>query len=117
MMCVGPGFAVICLESINDHNERAVVMETLRVGSFEIIDITFEQMNRFAGNMLAVSGDGARIFLVLSTNALDSLREDQIATLKKYCELLPVAIPTIERIGGGGARCMMAEVFLPRVVA
>jgi hypothetical protein len=59
-----------------------------------------------------VSSDGGKTFLVLSKNALDSLTKEQITTLQQYCELLPVAIPTIEQVGGGGARCMMAEIFL-----
>lgn len=114
MMCIGPGFAVVCLESIKDENERTSVVETLKKGGLEVVDITFEQMNRFAGNMLAVSGEKGKTFLVLSTNALGSFTNEQKTTLEKYCELLPVSIPTIEAHGGGGARCMMAEVFLPK---
>lgn len=113
MMCIGAGFAVICLESIKDQEEKTQVIEALNEGGLEIVDISFEQMNRFAGNMLAVSGDDEKTFLVLSTNALDSLAKEQVTTLEQYCELLPVSIPTIERVGGGGARCMMAEIFLP----
>lgn len=113
MMCIGPGFAVVCLESIKDANERTEVVETLKKRGLEIVDISFEQMNRFAGNMLAVSGENGKIFLVLSTNALGSFSSEQKTTLEKYCELLPVSIPTIEYHGGGGVRCMMAEVFLP----
>lgn len=113
MMCIGPGFAVVCLESINDPEEKAKVIGSLEAGGLEIVDINFEQMNRFAGNMLAVSGKKGNDFLVLSINALDSFTDEQKTTLEKYCELLPISIPTIERYGGGGARCMMAEVFLP----
>ncbi len=115
MMCIGPGFAVVCLESIKDANERTEVVETLKKRGLEIVDISFEQMNRFAGNMLAVSGENGKIFLVLSTNALGSFSSEQKTTLEKYCELLPVSIPTIETHGGGGARCMMAEIFLPEL--
>lgn len=114
MMCIGPGFAVACLESINDENERITVTAMLKKGGLEIVDIDFEQMNRFAGNMLAVSGENGKTFLVLSTNPLGSFTSEQKSTLEKYCELLPVSIPTIETYGGGGARCMMAEVFLPK---
>ena len=113
MMCIGPGFAVICLQSIEDPKEKAQVIEALKESCLEIVHISFEQMNRFAGNMLAVSGDDGKTFLVLSKNALNSLTKEQVTTLKQYCELLPVAIPTIEKVGGGGARCMMAEIFLP----
>lgn len=114
MMCGGPGFVVICLDSIKDPKEKDVVTEALKNGGKEIVDISFEQMARFAGNMLAVSGDGDKPYLVLSTNALGSFTDEQKTTLEKFCELLPVAIPTIETYGGGGARCMIAEVFLPR---
>jgi len=117
MMCIAPGFAVVCLESITDGKERTQVVKALSAGGLEIVDISFEQMSRFAGNMLAVSGKGEKIFLVLTTNALDSFRPEQIAVLEKYAELLPVAIPTIEKYGGGGVRCMMAEVFLPKIDA
>lgn len=113
MMCIGPGFAAMCLESIGNAAERATVIESLKNGGIEIIDISFEQMNRFTGNMLAVTNSDGKVFLVLSKNALDSLNKEQIAILESYGELLPVAIPTIEHYGGGGVRCMMAEVFLP----
>ena len=113
MMTVGPGFAVVCLASIEDQRDKTLVTKSLSDGGLEIVDISFEQMNRFAGNMLAVSGGKNTTFLVLSTNALGSFSTTQKATLEKYCELLPVSIPTIETHGGGGARCMMAEVFLP----
>jgi len=116
MMCVGPGFAVVCLKSIKDESEKTTVIETLKKGGLEIVDILFEQMNRFAGNMLSVSGENGKTFLVLSTNALGSFTNEQKATLEKYCELLPVSIPTIETHGGGGARCMIAEVFLPAII-
>ncbi len=115
MMCIGPGFAVICLESTENADEKKTVIESLKNGGLEIIDISLEQIKHFAGNMLTVSGNDGKKHLVLSTNALDSLTKAQVTTLEQYCELLPVAIWTIERAGGGGARCMMAEVFLPSI--
>lgn len=115
MMCVGAGFAVICLESIGNFDERAKVTESMRNGNLEIVDITFEQMNRFAGNMLEILGDFEKRLLVLSQSAYDALNTEQTNALEKYCELLPMPIPTIEKIGGGSARCMMAEIFLPEL--
>ena len=115
MMCIGVGFAVICLESIENAEEKAKVIESLKQGNLEIIDISFAQMNRFAGNMLAIENDKGEKILVLSQSAFDSLSEEQTTTLEKYSELLPLTIPTIEKIGGGSARCMMAEVFLPEI--
>lgn len=110
LMCIGAGFAVVCLESISDEIERADVADRLTATRHEIVDITFEQMNSFAGNMLAIADN----LLVMSQSAYDSLSAAQIHTLEKYCELLPLAIPTIETVGGGSARCMIAEIFLPK---
>ncbi|MGB7202036.1 MAG: arginine deiminase-related protein [Pyrinomonadaceae bacterium] len=113
MMCVGDQFAVICLESITDESERANVFSKLATTGHEIVDITFDQMNSFAGNMLVMRND----LLVMSQSAFDSLTDPQKTALEKYCELLPIAIPTIETVGGGSARCMIAEIFLPEIRA
>ena len=113
MMCIGIGFAVICLESIENAEEKATVIESLKKDGLEIIEISFAQMNRFAGNMLAVSNQNGKIFLVLSQSAFDSLKKEQTSVLEKYCEMLPIPIPTIEKIGGGSSRCMITEIFLP----
>lgn len=112
MMCVGGKFAVVCLESIK---ERDFVNESLQNTGKEIVDISFEQMNAFAGNMLTVLNDKSEELLVLSETAFDSLSNQQKNTLEKYSELLPIPIPTIEMIGGGSVRCMMAEIFLPEI--
>lgn len=109
MMCVGERFAVVCLESITDAYERSIISAKLGATGHEIIDIDFDQMNNFAGNLLAL-GDG---LLVMSQSAFGSLTAKQKLTLEKYSELLPLAIPTIETVGGGSARCMIAEIFLP----
>lgn len=111
MMCIGGKFAVVCLESITDDNERANVIDQLTSTGHEIVDITFDQMNCFAGNMLAIKKD----LLVMSQSAFGSLTDAQNLKLKKYCELLPLAIPTIETVGGGSVRCMIAEIFLPPI--
>ncbi|MBK8465988.1 MAG: amidinotransferase [Chloracidobacterium sp.] len=115
MMCIGVGFAVVCLESIENEIKKTAIINSLKNCGLEIIDISFDQMNNFAGNMLAVSGENGKVYLVQSQSAFDSLRNDQIAVLEKYCELLPIPIPTIETLGGGSARCMMAEIFLPEL--
>ncbi len=111
MLCIGEEFAVICLESITDEGERANIFSKLATTGHEIVDITFDQMNSFAGNMLLVRND----LLVMSQSAFDSLTKTQKRTLEKYCELLPLAIPIIETVGGGSARCMIAEIFLPPI--
>jgi hypothetical protein len=115
MMTLGEGFAVICLDSIDDKTDRKNVIAHLKENGKEIIVITETQMHQFAGNMLEVKGLNDKRFLVMSKAALDSLTLDQISKIEKYCEILSSDLSTIETCGGGSARCMMAEVFLPRV--
>lgn len=114
MMCVADEYAVICLESIDDKAEKKFVADTLVETGKEIIDITEEQMHKFAGNMLQVGGMGTSKYLVMSQTAFDSLTKYQIDAIEKYNPIIAVDINTIETLGGGSARCMMAEVFLPK---
>jgi hypothetical protein len=113
MMCVGSRFAVICLDSITDATEKQVVVQSLHDSGKEVVNITFEQMNRFAGNMLEVQNTDGESLLVMSQSAHWSLTEGQINTLQQYTEIVSADITTIETIGGGSARCMLAEVHLP----
>ncbi|MBK9328286.1 MAG: amidinotransferase [Sphingobacteriales bacterium] len=112
MLTVGDGFAVICLKSIKSLTERKYVREKLKNTGHELIEISFEQMNAFAGNMLQVENKDGKTFLILSETAFHSLNNRQISKIEKYTTILPVSIPTIETIGGGSARCMIAEIFL-----
>jgi len=114
MMCLGESYAVICLESIDDKKERKNVVDHLKQDGKEIISITEEQMHHFAGNMLQVAGASDQRYLVMSSAAYNSLRPDQISILEKYNPIVHSTLDTIETCGGGSARCMMAEVFLPR---
>jgi hypothetical protein len=114
MMCIGEKLAVVCLESIADSTERQAVANSLKETGHEIVDISFEQMNHFAGNMLEVCNSRGERVLVMSEQARQSLRADQVAVIEKYDTILAAAIPTIETIGGGGVRCMLAEVFLKK---
>ncbi len=112
LMSIGDRFAAICMEALPDLNERHRVAAGLAESRRELVQITLEQMHAFAGNILHLrSGKGDFIFL--SEQAHRSLRADQIRQLGKHGELVPVAIPTIEAIGGGSVRCMLAENFLP----
>ncbi len=113
LMCVGSGFAVICLECIPNPYEKLLVKESLLSAHKEIVEISFAQMNRFAGNMLEVKNKAGETLIVMSKNAHDALLEEQKAILKKYGKLVYADINIIETIGGGSARCMMAEVHLP----
>lgn len=114
MMCVGTNIAIACLASIRDKKERKNLLKQLKNDHKEIVDITIEQMNQFAGNMLEVRGMGDRPYLVMSTSAFKSLRADQIQKIEQHSTILHSDLETIESCGGGSARCMMAEVFLPK---
>ncbi len=114
MMCLGDTFAVICADCIDDKAERKMVLASLKEDGKEIILISEDQMNRFAGNMLQVMGSGGKKYLVMSESAYKSLTNDQITKLEKHAKILMSSLDTIEACGGGSARCMMAEIFLPR---
>lgn len=114
MMAMAEDFAIICLASIDDKTERKNVVSHLKKDGKEIIGITEAQMHSFAGNMLQVLGSNDQRFMVMSTQAYNSLSEEQISAIEKHCEILHSPLDTIETCGGGSARCMMAEVFLPK---
>jgi len=115
MMCVADEYAVICLDTIDDKSEKKNVVAHLKESGKEIIAITEEQMHQFAGNMLQVGGMGNSKYLVMSQTAYNSLTKEQIETIEKFNPIISVDINTIETLGGGSARCMMAEVFLPKI--
>ena len=115
MMCLAETFAVICLDSIDDKKERKAVVNHLREDGKEIIAISEAQMHRFAGNMLQVLGSNQTPYLVMSSTAYKSLTPDQLSKIEQHCEIIHADLSTIETCGGGSARCMMAEVFLPRM--
>ncbi|RTY85588.1 citrulline utilization hydrolase CtlX [Flavobacterium sp. RSP15] len=114
MMCLGDTFAVICSECIDDKKERKMVLDSLKENGKEIILITEAQMNTFAGNMLEIHGAKDKRYLVMSAAAHQSLTSKQIEQLERHAEILSSSLDTIEACGGGSARCMMAEIFLPR---
>ena len=114
MMSVGETFAIICAESIDDKKERKIVLDSLRGDEKEIILITEDQVNNFAGNMLEVKGFDDKRYLVMSTSAYNSLTKKQIAQIEEHVTILSSSLDTIEACGGGSARCMMAEIFLPK---
>jgi len=114
MMAMAENFAVICLDSIDDKNERKNVVQHLKKDGKEIIEITEEQMHHFAGNMLQVIGAKDQRLMVMSSQAYHSLSPTQIKNIEKHCEIVHSSLDTIETCGGGSARCMMAEVFLPK---
>lgn len=117
MMCVADRFAIICLDCIDDEMEREKVQEVIKSTEKEIIEISEEQMQKFAGNMLQVRNAGGKTFLVMSETAFKSLTKEQIAAIERYSEIIYSDLNTIETNGGGSARCMLAEVFLPKIKA
>lgn len=114
MMAIGEKHAVVCLECIDDEMEQADVRIELKKLGKEIIEITEKQVNNFAGNMMQVHNKKGERFTVMSEAAYESLTKDQIDKIEKHGGIIKSPIPTIEKLGGGSVRCMMAEVFLPK---
>ncbi|MDO4881331.1 MAG: arginine deiminase-related protein [Capnocytophaga sp.] len=112
MMALGESFAIICLDTITDKAERKNVLQHLKEDKKELIIISTEQMHHFAGNMLCLQGSDQK-YLIMSDDAYHSLTETQKVAIKKHCEILHTNLETIETCGGGSARCMLAEIFLP----
>ncbi len=113
MMCVADEYVIICLESIKDIKEKERVIKQIQDTNKKIIEISLDQMNHFAGNMLQVHNNKGQKFLVMSSQAYLALNKDQIDEIEKFNPIIHSDIKTIETNGGGSARCMMAEVFLP----
>lgn len=113
MMCLGENFCVICLDTIDDASEKNNVVRNLKQDGKTIVAITESQMHHFAGNMLQVQGKEKKL-IVMSLDAHTSLTKEQVTTLEKFGDILSSDLTTIETCGGGSARCMMAEVFLPK---
>ena len=114
MMCVATNYVVICLDSIDDKKQRKNVSNFINESGKKLIEISENQVESFAGNMLELLNDKGDSILVMSKSAENSLSEIQKNTIKKYSKIISSNINTIEVCGGGSARCMMAEIFLPK---
>ena len=114
MMAMAEEFAVVCLDAIDNKKEKKNVIQQLKEDGKGILVITESQMHQFAGNMLQVRGANDKKYMVMSKAARESLNSEQIAFIEKHCEILSSDLTIIETCGGGSARCMMAEVFLPK---
>ncbi len=112
LMCMGNQFVVICLESIPNELEKQMLLESFLQTNKEVITISQDQLNHFAGNMLQVFDMHEKPHLIMSEQAHASLHPAQVKSLEKYNPILPISIPTIEALGGGSTRCMMAEIHL-----
>jgi hypothetical protein len=113
LMAIGAGFAVVCGESIANPEHRTAVFAKLRATGHDIVDISLRQMGEFAGNVLELAPRKGNL-IALSTSALHSFEPAQRRMLESHAELKPVSIPNVERFGGGGVRCMLAEIHLPK---
>lgn len=113
MMAVGETFVIICMDSVVDEEEKEELMEIFQKTNKEVIEISLQQMNSFAGNMLQVQAASGQTFLVISKTAFNSLTKEQINRIEQHTNILTPDIETIETYGGGSVRCMMAEIFLP----
>lgn len=114
MMCIASAFVLICLDSITDETERQSVVDAILATDREIIELTADQMNNFAGNALEVTNEEGLLYLVLSERALNSLDQNQVDRINRHLKIIAPNLATIEKLGGGSARCMMCEVFLPK---
>ena len=114
MMCVAADYVIICLDSIDDKKQRKNVSDFINQSGKKLIEISERQVESFAGNMLELINDNGESILVMSQSAKDSLNENQKNIITKYSRILSCDINTIEVCGGGSARCMIAEIFLPK---
>jgi len=112
MMCMANQFVVICLDSVPNEKEKQMLLDSFVQTHKEVIEISQDQLNHFAGNMLQVFDIAEKPHLIMSEQAHTSLHLAQLKSLEKYNPLLPLSIPTIEALGGGSTRCMMAEIHL-----
>lgn len=113
MMSVGTEHAVVCGDAFQDRTDRLRVIELLRARGKQIIEIGFPQLHSFAANILELRG-GRGSVIALSRRAHASLEPRQLGALAEHGELVAAPVDTIETFGGGGVRCMLAEVHLPR---
>ena len=117
MMSVGTHFAAVCLECIDDAEERAMVREALEADGKEVIELTEDQINHFAGNLLEVQAEDGAALVVMSSQAHAALTPSQRASMERFGRIVHAPLEAIETCGGGSARCMIAENFLPHTKA
>ena len=113
MMCVGDQFVVLALETIREDQEKRNLLKVINDTGKEVVEISLDQMNHFAGNMLLLNNTIGEKLLVMSTQAYKALRDDQLRKLSSWCRIIHSPLNTIETNGGGSARCMIAEIHLP----
>ena len=112
MMSVGIDFAIVCLDSIDDTGERNVLIRSLEKSGKKIIELTENQIHQFAGNVLELQSDKGKRLIAMSTSAFHALTDSQKSALSSKLTIVHSPLPTIEQLGGGSSRCMMAELFM-----
>jgi hypothetical protein len=113
MMSVAGKFTVVCIDSIKSDEDQESVLGNLTTTGHKVIAISYAQMRSFAGNIVEVQTQSGENVVLMSETALNSLLPGQVNAITQFAEILPIKIPTIERIGGGGVRCMVAGIHLP----
>jgi hypothetical protein len=113
MMSIAEKFAVVCLDSIRSDDDQEAILNSLSQTGHKVISISYEQMRSFAGNIIEVKSRSGENIVLMSDTAFNSLLPGHLNVLTQFSEVLPISIPTIERIGGGGVRCMVAGIHLP----
>ena len=114
MLCVAQDYAVVCLECITDPTERKAVQESLKKTNKAIIELSLDQIDQFAGNMLEARNEANESFLIMSSRAYHSMTVKQVEQIEQHSKIIHSPLTTIENYGGGSARCMLAEIFLPQ---
>jgi hypothetical protein len=115
VMCVGKQLAVVCLESIDSSSERAMLARELSATGKTVVPITRNQVECFAGNMFELVNTNGDHLLLMSTAAKNSLTPEQTRIISRYCRIIHSPLDTVEQHGGGSARCMIADIRLPRI--
>ena len=114
MLCVAKDYCVVCVECITNLTERKTVVESFKKTNKEIIELSLSQIDHFTGNMLEAHNAANESFLIMSSRAYHSLKSEQIAQIEQHSTIIHSPLTTIENYGGGSARCMLAEIFLPK---
>ena len=113
LMYVGEGLAVICDEAIPREDQRAAIIQSLAGSGHEVLTLSFDQMDSFAGNMLELRSSSGQRVIAMSEQARDSLTESQLETISAYAQIISAPLEKIESSAGGSVRCMLAEIHLP----
>ena len=114
MMSVGQSLAIVCDESIRSNKQREKVLGSLKETNHKVLKITFRQMEAFAGNVLEVLSNTGEHLLLMSNQAMHSFTKEQLKLINTYTRIIAAPINNIEASAGGGVRCMMAEIYLPK---